>query len=120
MSENAAVDADALRAEVRSKYREAAIDPHGTYHFHTGRGLAARLDGADLNRRIREAATTAQSDQLGGRQVAWPIGHGGPHVPGQSRGSFAPLANATADTSLRMSAKHAEGVLKESLRRLSQ
>ena len=43
MSENAAVDADALRAEVRSKYREVAIDPHGTYHFHTGRGLAARL-----------------------------------------------------------------------------
>jgi SAM-dependent methyltransferase len=39
----AAVDADALRAEVQSKYREVAIDPHGTYHFHTGRGLAARL-----------------------------------------------------------------------------
>ena len=43
MSGNAAVDADALRAEVRSKYREVAIDAHGTYHFHTGRGLAARL-----------------------------------------------------------------------------
>jgi arsenite methyltransferase len=43
MSGNAAVDADALRAEVRSKYREVAIDPHGSYHFHTGRGLAARL-----------------------------------------------------------------------------
>jgi arsenite methyltransferase len=43
MSGNAAVDADALRAEVRSKYREVAIDPHGTYHFHTGRELAARL-----------------------------------------------------------------------------
>jgi arsenite methyltransferase len=43
MSGNAAVDADALRAEVRSKYREVAIDPYGTYHFHTGRGLAARL-----------------------------------------------------------------------------
>lgn len=43
MSGNAVVDADALRAEVRSKYREVAIDPHGTYHFHTGRGLAARL-----------------------------------------------------------------------------
>jgi SAM-dependent methyltransferase len=28
---------------VRSKYREIAINPHGTYHFHTGRGLAARL-----------------------------------------------------------------------------
>ena len=43
MSGNAAVDADALRAGVQSKYREVAIDPHGTYHFHTGRGLAARL-----------------------------------------------------------------------------
>ena len=43
MSENVAVDADALRAEVRSKYREVAIDPHGTYHFHTGRALASRL-----------------------------------------------------------------------------
>jgi arsenite methyltransferase len=43
MSENVVVDADALRAEVRSKYREVAINPHGTYHFHTGRGLAARL-----------------------------------------------------------------------------
>jgi arsenite methyltransferase len=43
MSGNAAVDADALRAEMRSKYCEVAIDPHGTYHFHTGRGLAARL-----------------------------------------------------------------------------
>lgn len=43
MSENVSVDADALRAEVRSKYREVAIDPHGAYHFHTGRRLAARL-----------------------------------------------------------------------------
>lgn len=43
MSESAPVDADALRAEVRSKDREVAINPYGTYHFHTGRGLAARL-----------------------------------------------------------------------------
>ena len=27
--DDVAVDADALRAEVRSKYREVAIDPHG-------------------------------------------------------------------------------------------
>src|SRR5438874_86184 len=31
------VDAAALREEVRSKYREVAIDPHGKYHFHTVR-----------------------------------------------------------------------------------
>jgi hypothetical protein len=48
MSENTAVDEDALRAEVRSKYREVAINPHGTYHFHTGRGLAARLGYDDV------------------------------------------------------------------------
>ena len=43
MSVEAALDTDALREEVRSKYREVAIDPHGTYHFHTGRALAKRL-----------------------------------------------------------------------------
>ncbi|MDQ2764687.1 MAG: methyltransferase domain-containing protein [Pseudomonadota bacterium] len=43
MSGNVAVDTDALRREVSSKYREVAINPRGTYHFHTGRGLAARL-----------------------------------------------------------------------------
>ena len=29
--------------QVRDKYREVAVDPHGTFHFHTGRPLAARL-----------------------------------------------------------------------------
>jgi arsenite methyltransferase len=43
MSVEAAVDADALREEVKSKYREVAIVPHGTYHFHTGHALAKRL-----------------------------------------------------------------------------
>lgn len=38
-----AVDADALREEVRKKYREVAVDPRGEYHFHTGRSLARRL-----------------------------------------------------------------------------
>ena len=38
-----AVDAAALREEVKSKYREVATDPHRTYHFHTGRFLAKRL-----------------------------------------------------------------------------
>jgi SAM-dependent methyltransferase len=28
---------------VRNKYREVAIDPHRTFHFHTGRRLAGRL-----------------------------------------------------------------------------
>jgi arsenite methyltransferase len=43
MSLDVAVDAEALREEVRKKYREVAIDPHGSFHFHTGRPLAARL-----------------------------------------------------------------------------
>ena len=37
------VNAEALREEVKSKYREVAIDPHGAYHFHTGRFLAKHL-----------------------------------------------------------------------------
>jgi arsenite methyltransferase len=37
------VDPDALRDQVRGKYREVAVDPGGLFHFHTGRGLAQRL-----------------------------------------------------------------------------
>src|SRR5881409_4356231 len=37
------VDPDALREQVREKYREVAVDPHRTFHFHTGRPLASRL-----------------------------------------------------------------------------
>jgi SAM-dependent methyltransferase len=40
-------DAAVLRAQVREKYRQVAADPAGSYHFHTGRALAARL-GYDL------------------------------------------------------------------------
>jgi SAM-dependent methyltransferase len=43
LQNDVAVDADALREEVKNKYREVAIDPHATYHFHTGRYLARRL-----------------------------------------------------------------------------
>jgi SAM-dependent methyltransferase len=38
-----AVDVDALREEVKNKYREVADDPHGEHHFHTGRYLAKHL-----------------------------------------------------------------------------
>jgi len=37
------VDPAALREQVREKYREVALDPNRTFHFHTGRPLAARL-----------------------------------------------------------------------------
>jgi arsenite methyltransferase len=43
MSEGLPVDALALREEVKSKYRAVALDPHGSYHFHTGRLLARHL-----------------------------------------------------------------------------
>jgi len=37
------IDADELREQVRAKYREVASTPSATFHFHTGRPLAARL-----------------------------------------------------------------------------
>lgn len=43
MASELPVDPDALRAQVRGKYREVAIDPGVSFHFHTGRGLASRL-----------------------------------------------------------------------------
>jgi len=43
MSDDLLVDANALREEVKAKYRAVALDPHGSYHFHTGRPLARRL-----------------------------------------------------------------------------
>jgi arsenite methyltransferase len=43
MSDTPIVDVDTLRDQVRDKYRAVAVDPDATYHFHTGRPLAARL-----------------------------------------------------------------------------
>jgi len=43
IADNIAVDAEMLREEVKNKYREVATDPHGEFHFHTGRPLAERL-----------------------------------------------------------------------------
>ena len=43
MSNQLPVDQLALRVEVKAKYRAVAVDPHGSYHFHTGRPLARRL-----------------------------------------------------------------------------
>ena len=37
------VDIDELRTEVQEKYRAVAVEPDADYHFHTGRGLAAKL-----------------------------------------------------------------------------
>jgi len=43
MSQALAVDAVTLRDEVKAKYRDVAVNPRGTYHFHTGRPLAQRM-----------------------------------------------------------------------------
>jgi SAM-dependent methyltransferase len=43
MAEDLLVDPEALRQQVRHKYREVAVEPDKTFHFHTGRSLAARL-----------------------------------------------------------------------------
>ena len=43
MADDPLVDPEALREQVREKYREVAVDPHRSFHFHTGRPLAARL-----------------------------------------------------------------------------
>jgi SAM-dependent methyltransferase len=43
MADDVPVDPDALRDQVRDKYREVAVAPGADYHFHTGRELASRL-----------------------------------------------------------------------------
>ena len=37
------VDTGTLREQVKEKYREVAMNPRGSFHFHTGRPLAVRL-----------------------------------------------------------------------------
>ena len=43
MAQDPLVDPVALREQVRAKYREVAVDPSASFHFHTGRSLADRL-----------------------------------------------------------------------------
>src|SRR5439155_22148608 len=47
MAEDLLVDPEALREQVRGKYREVAVDPGASFHFHTGRYLARRLGYQD-------------------------------------------------------------------------
>jgi len=42
-TEELAVDPVVLREEVKSKYREVAVNPGGEYHFHLGRPAVMRL-----------------------------------------------------------------------------
>ena len=60
MSEALPVDAVALRDEVRAKYRDVAVNPRSTFHFHTGRPLARRLGYDDaVVARMPESAIEA-------------------------------------------------------------
>src|SRR5215813_5266808 len=60
MGEALPVDAVALRDEVRAKYRDVAVNPRGTFHFHTGRPLARRLGYDDaVVARMPESAIEA-------------------------------------------------------------
>jgi arsenite methyltransferase len=43
MTDTPILDTEVLREQVREKYRAVAVDPDATYHFHTGKSLAARL-----------------------------------------------------------------------------
>jgi SAM-dependent methyltransferase len=47
MTDTIPVDPEALRADVREKYRDVALHPDGEFHFHTGRPLAALLGYPD-------------------------------------------------------------------------
>ena len=51
------VDVDALREEVRKKYREVADSPTATFHFHTGRAHALRMGypASPLDQLLEEA-----------------------------------------------------------------
>ena len=43
MANEIMVDTVILREQVKGKYRDVAVNPHGSFHFHTGRVQAARL-----------------------------------------------------------------------------
>ena len=44
MSDATVVNKEVLRDQVREKYRAVAVEPDATFHFHTGRPHASRLD----------------------------------------------------------------------------
>ena len=43
MNDSSTLNADELREDVKQKYREGALDPNGSFHFHTGRPLTDHL-----------------------------------------------------------------------------
>jgi SAM-dependent methyltransferase len=71
MSVETLVDPDALREQVKEKYREVAAEPNKTFHFHTGRPLAKRLG---YDQAVVDALPDAAVESFAG--VANPFSHG--------------------------------------------
>jgi arsenite methyltransferase len=69
MAQDLLVDPVALREQVRAKYREVAVDPSASFHFHTGRSLAGRLG--------YEAAAAAALPDRAVESFAGQVGPGG-------------------------------------------
>jgi len=54
---SSSINSDALREQVREKYKEVAINPSQEFHFHTGRYLAEKLGySSDLYDHFPESA----------------------------------------------------------------
>ena len=86
--ETLAVDPNALREEVKNKYRDVACNPHGEFHFHTGRPLTVRLG---YDQAVVGAMPDAAVESFAG--VANPfvlrtLGHGEKVVDAGSGGGF--------------------------------
>jgi hypothetical protein len=56
----AQVDTLELHTKVREMYRQVAEQPHGTYHFETGRRLADRLGYGRCERARQNIGTAAR------------------------------------------------------------
>ena len=63
MNQRIPVDVEKLREAVRDKYREVAITPHASFHFHTGRPLAKKLGYDDA---VVEALPDAAVESFAG------------------------------------------------------
>jgi SAM-dependent methyltransferase len=89
-----AVDPEALRAEVRSKYRAVAETPDAQFHFHTGTPLARRLGYPET---LMAAIPRASVDSFAGVAnpiMAGPIAEGSKVVDVGSGGGFDTFAAA--------------------------
>ena len=68
-------DPQDVLTQVKATYRKVAEDPHGEFHFATGRALAERLGyaTADLNRIPAEAIESFQKPSVCARATASPM-----------------------------------------------